>query len=281
MTQDNQISAKFRKMIVASLLGGHFVFLLLFWHLPDRMLHVSFLDVGQGDSIFIKTPENHQILVDGGPDSQVLNELTKVMPFFDKDIDLVVLSHPHLDHLGGLLEVFKHYQVKQVLITGVMSESPFYRAFFEDLRLGNVGILLASAEADLDMGSVVLDVLYPFEEVSSLSFENLNNSSIVAMVKYLDKRILLTGDAEKEVEEELVKKGVSLRANVLKVGHHGSRSSSTWEFLERVRPEIAVIQAGRGNSFGHPHEETLENLRNSGVKSIYRNDLEGRVDLAF
>ena len=239
---------------------------------------VNFLDVGQGDSILIQTPNNHIILVDGGAETAVLTELNDVLPFLQKKIDLLVLTHPHSDHIEGLVPVIEKYDVESALITGVDYTNSYYDEFLKDLR-GEARIYFAYAGTDFEFDDgVFVDVLYPFAPIVGEEFENLNNSSIVLRITYGENEILLTGDAESEVETELLESGVPLQSDVMKAGHHGSRTATSSEFLEEVAPSIVVIQCGSDNSFGHPHQETLDNL--SGI-DVYRNDLDGRVTLRF
>ena len=255
-------------------------FLLLFgllWQMPDGRFHIYFLDIGQGDSVLIVTPEGHQILVDGGPAGEVMNELAEVMPFFDKTIDMIVLSHPHADHMDGLIEVLERYQVDKVLMTGASYGGSHYEEFLGELD--DEEVILANADSDFVFGSVSFDILYPFESVVGQDYANINNSSISMMVEYGDVRILLTGDLEEEGELELG--GLDLKADIFKAGHHGSRTSSTPFMLSKVRPEIVVIQSGKDNKFGHPHAETLRNFERFGVREVRRNDLEGRIEFSY
>lgn len=263
------------------LIAGYAALAVLIWQLPDDEFHVYFLNIGQGDSILIKTPENHQILVDGGPKNYVLQQLDEVMPFFDKSIDLVVITHPHADHVDGLVEVLKRYQVNAILMTGVDYPSPDYDEFLKVAAEKNIKVFIAKNDLDFKFGSVIFDVLYPNKPMLEEKLKNLNNSSIVAKVLYGGKSLLLVGDMELEEESLLIKTGLNLKADVLKVGHHGSRTSSSKKFLDLVKPEIAVIQSGKGNPFGHPHKETLDKLKAAGIKQIYRNDLDGRVEISF
>ena len=251
------------------------------FELPDQLLHVYFLDIGQGDSIFIKTPENHKILIDGGPNGRVLNELSEIMPFFDKTIDLIILTHPHADHVGGLIEVLKKYEVKNVLLTGVEYDSEMYVEFLRELGEGERGVFLAKNSSDFMLGDVLFDTFYPFDQLDGDELSNINNSSIVMRVSHGDMSILLTGDLESKAEKELIKTNIELESDIFKAGHHGSRTASTLEFLQRVQPEIVVIQSGEDNKFGHPHTETLENFKEIGVEKIYRNDLDGRIEFVF
>ncbi len=269
----NSIPAKFKFSVISFLLISFFLLLFLYSQIPDDSFHIYFLDVGQGDAIFIKTPENHQILIDGGPQNSVIEELTDILPFFDKSIDLVVLTHPHNDHISGLIHVLKRYDVDNVLITGVDHDSFYYQEFLHEISRSE--IVLAQNDYALMLGNVLLDIVYPMQQLTGESFSNLNNSSIVLSVKYGDKTILLTGD----LEEEFQLSG-NLEADILKVGHHGSKGSSSMDFLEKVMPEVAVIQVGDGNQFGHPHEETLKSLEKIGAK-VYRNDLSGRIEFVF
>lgn len=252
-----------------------------FWQLPDGRFHVWFLDVGQGDSIFIQTPQNHQILVDGGPGNKVLEELGEVMPFFDKSIDLIISTHPQADHISGLVEVLKKYEVENVLFPGVLYPNSYYDEFLREIYGQDIGVFLADGMTDFVFGEVKVDVLYPFEQIFLESFKEVNNSSIATKIIYRDVEILLTGDMEKSAEMRLVNADVNLRADILKAGHHGSKTSSTPEFLNKVRPEIIVIQSGKNNSYGHPHKEILANIKSAGVKKIYRTDMDGRVEFAF
>lgn len=271
---------KIRKAWIIIIIFGYASLVLLWLQIPDQRFHVYFLDVGQGDAILIKTPENHQILVDGGPGNFVLGELIKVIPFFDKSIDLVVLTHPHADHVSGLIEVLKRYHVDNVLITGVDYKSPEYTEFLNEISKQNVRVFLAEEETDFKFGDVLMDVIYPERQINSDKFANINNSSIAMMIEFHDKKILLTGDLELEGEAELIKTGTNLEADIFKAGHHGSRTSSSLNLLKLARPKAVIIQSGKGNSYGHPHEETLKKLQKLGIK-VYRNDEMGRIELIF
>jgi len=255
------------------------ILVVLLRQLPDDRFHVYFLDIGQGDSILIKTPQNHQILIDGGPENTVVEELSEVIPYFDKSIDLMVLTHPHEDHLAGLVEVLERYEVENVLFTGVQYKSGTYFEFLK--RIEGLNIFFAEAGTDFQFGNVLLDVIYPFESVALENFENVNNSSVAIRVVFGEIVILLTGDLEVEAEEVLIESGVDLEAYLFKAGHHGSRTSSTWELLKKVQPAVVVIQSGEGNSYDHPHPETLRNFARIGVEKVFRNDLEGRVEFVF
>lgn len=252
--------------------------------LPHGRLVVDFLDIGQGDAILLTLPTGEQVLVDGGPEQAVLEELGEVMPFLDRQLDLVVLTHPHADHVMGLVQVLKRYDVGAVLFSGVSYSSPIYDEFLKEVRVQGIPLRVARADEDFHIGDVTFDVLFPFESLLGDSLSNVNNGSVIMKVLYRDHSLLLTGDAEVEVEAELAEahdRGIiDLKANVLKAGHHGSRTASSPLFVERVRPDVAVIQSGVDNPFEHPHDETLATFARLGVR-VRRNDREGRVRLVF
>ncbi len=275
------LNQKSKKLIIASLMGGYICVLYAIWQIPDSRFHIYFLDVGQGDAVFIKTPENHQILIDGGPDNFVIEEINKVMPFFDRSIDMVVLTHPDYDHVSGLVDVLKRVDVGSVLITGVESDNPVYFEFLKEAFDQEIDVFIAETGVDFMFGDVFIDVIYPFANISGQKIENVNNSSIAMKVYHDGHKVLLTGDLEEEVEKKLILSGEDLSADVYKAGHHGSKSSSTFEFLQMVKPELVVIQSGEGNKYGHPHAEVLKNFYRAGVEVVLRNDELGLVDLWF
>lgn len=250
--------------------------------LPHSALVIEALDVGQGDAILITTPHGHRVLIDGGPGQSVLRELGASMPFLSRKIDAMVLTHPHADHVDGLVPVLRRYDVDQLMVTGVTYPNAAYTTLLKSARAPS--LILTNDDDDFVLDGVTFDILYPFEPLLGDTIPNANNSSIVIMVSYGEHRILLTGDAEVEEESELVaahdRGEINLHANVLKAGHHGSRTSSTSEFLERVDPEVAIISSGEGNSYGHPHPETLETFERLGI-TVRRTDREGRVRLEF
>jgi len=238
----------------------------------SKALEVDFLDVGQGDAILIKTPDHERILIDGGPSGAVVNKLGENLPFFDKKIDLIILTHPHADHLDGLIEVLKRYEVKKILSTGVTHTTPDYLAWLEEIKKQNVPMEIAVAGQTIDFGGgVKMEILYPSEGLAGKSVENLNNTSIVAKLIFGQTSFLFTGDAEAEAEENLLAGNFDLRADVLKVAHHGSKSSTSDSFLEKVRPKFAVISVGADNQFGHPNAMTLKRLEKIGAE-ILRTD---------
>lgn len=269
-----------KKLIVPLLLIVTFLTYSHHARLSHNQLHIYFLDIGQGDSVLIQTPGNHLILVDGGPGTEILTELNDILPYLQKKIDLVILTHPHADHIEGFVPVLERYEVSTALITGVDYSNAYYEEFLRDLQ-EEAQIYYAHEDSDFAFeDGVEIDVLYPFEPIIGEEFENLNNSSIVLKIIFEKNTILLAGDAEVEVEKELLESGVSLEADVFKASHHGSRTANSCDFLEVVDPEVVVIQVGEENQFDHPHEETLQTLEELGIE-VYRNDLDGRVEVVF
>lgn len=243
-------------------------------------LEIDYLDVGQGDAILIKTPYQQNILIDGGPDNKVLAALGKNLAFYDKNIDLVILTHPHTDHVIGLVEILRRYNVKKVLLTEVKNNSPPYTTFLEEIKKQNIVVEKADGPKDIFLGQDLdLKILYPFNNISQKNFDDLNNSSIVVKLIYKNESFLFTGDAGLAVENDLLAKKVDISANVLKVGHHGSKYSSSQEFLDAIKPQYAVIEVGANNSYGHPHFVTLNRLEQDNIK-IFRTDLNGTISIA-
>ncbi|MEK7179981.1 MAG: ComEC/Rec2 family competence protein [Patescibacteria group bacterium] len=227
-------------------------------------LKVSFLDVGQGDAIFIEAPNGNQMLIDGGKGKVVLEELAKVMPSYDRSIDIVLATHPDADHIGGLPEVLNRFDVSLFLEPGVSSDSAIYQGLEEIVKEKGIKKILARRGMNINLGGgVTFIVLFPDRDVSQ--FET-NTASIVGKLVYGDSSFLLTGDSPKKIEQYLIlldKKG--LDSDVLKAGHHGSRTSSDEFFVQAVSPEYTIISAGKNNQYGHPHKEVLDILKRFGT----------------
>ena len=230
--------------------------------MPDGKLRVAFIDVGQGDATLITTPGGRQILVDGGPDPvRVAQFLGGKMPFRDRTVELVVLTHPHEDHVGGLIEVLSRYEVPLVLErrTDDISSGVAWRAALEK---EGADVVQAEPGQVIVLGDgVFIEVLSPPARLLRGTSSDVNNASVVLRLVYGDVSFLLAGDALAEAESVLVSRGAPLDSDVLKVAHHGSRSSSLAAFLDKASPFVAVISAGETNRFGHPHLETVEALR--------------------
>lgn len=220
---------------------------------------VVFLDVGQGDAILIQQ-EGFQILVDGGPDDAILFQLPKYMPEYDRTIEILVLTHAHDDHLKGLLMVLENYDVNSIWYSPSCTDTPAYKFLTEEYADRLVKVDFSTR---LKYGDIAVSVVYPVEAKCE---KNINNESVILNVEVGDKRFLLTGDAEKEVEEEISEDIVDI--DILKAGHHCSRTASSEMFLKAARPEIAICSVGEGNKFGHPHDETLGMFKKLNVQYL-------------
>lgn len=241
---------------------------------------ISFLDVGQGDAIFIEAPNGNQILIDGGPDSTILARLGEVMPFWDRSIDLLILTHPHADHLDGFLEVLKRYKVGIVLESGVNHSIPEYREWHDVIGGKNIPLTIAKRGQIIRMGNgAVLDILAPMAPFAGASPKNIHDSSVVSLFSFASTSALFMADAEASLEKTLLLDRGFSPVDILKVGHHGSKTSTSEELLARARPRFAVISVGRKNRYGHPYQMVLDRLKRFGVK-IYRTDLDGSVTFA-
>lgn len=223
-------------------------------------LTVAFLDVGQGDAIFIQTPSGTQVLFDGGPDGSVLSGLGTVMPFYDRSIDMLVVTNPDKDHIAGFIDVLDQYRVGTVLEPGTRSSTETYKALEGRIDERGIQHLLARSGMRFVLDrkrSIYIDILYPDRDVATFSS---NDGSIMARLVYDHTEVMLTGDATAKAERFALESGADLHADILKVGHHGSRTSTSESFLDAVNPELAVISSGRDNSYGHPHREVTERL---------------------
>jgi len=243
-------------------------------------LRIYFLNIGQGDSVFIETETGKQILIDGGPDNGVAQRLSEAMPFWDRTIDLIILTHTDHDHIAGLPEVLKRYQVKGIVETGIQCDKAECGAWQDLKEEEKADVLFVKLGDSIVLGKdAKIMVLNPFENIAGEKVSKANNTSIVAKLIYGEHSILLTGDIEKQIEEKLVLAGLDIDSDYLKVPHHGSKTSSSDEFLDKVSPLAAFISLGAKNPYGHPHQEVLDRLEKRNIK-YYRTDKLGTVLLS-
>jgi competence protein ComEC len=244
-----------------------------------QFLEVNFFDVGQGDAIFIETPKRNQILIDGGQSSVILEKLRKEMPFWDRSIDLVILTHPERDHLVGLLEVLKKYKVGNIFWTGIKRDTPEYQEWQKLIEKEKAKIYIIPFFQKVTIGKdISMNFLYPVENLADKEYQNSNDTSIVAKLNFNRNSFLFTGDISKSVEEELINYYQNLKSDVLKVAHHGSKTSTSEEFLKEIWPKIAIISVGKENPYGHPHQEVLEILNKFGIR-VLRTDENGNIKI--
>ena len=248
---------------------------------PDDKLHVSFLDVGQGDAILIQTPNGQDILIDGGPDPQkIILELSKKLPFWDKTIDLMVCTQPQADHVTGLVEVIQRYKVRQVLESGVSYNSSIYQEWLRLIEDKGIKYNIARAGQEIDLGNgIKMEVLNPPEVLFEGTSHDVDNNGVVLRLTWGKVSFLFTADIREEVEFELIGRRANLKSTVLKVAHHGSKTSTSPHFLAVVDPEVAVISVGADNTFGHPSPEVLERLIDRlDEDNVYRTDEDGTIE---
>ncbi|MBC7766130.1 MAG: MBL fold metallo-hydrolase [Hyphomonadaceae bacterium] len=237
------------------------------------MLTVQFIDVGQGDSILITLPNQQHMLVDAGD----LGSEHILVPFIEKQgvkkIDYVIATHPHADHIGGMEQIIKHFEIGKVYMPKATATSKTYEAVLQAIKAKGLTIAQAKAGVSvIDEQALQATFLAPI----GAQYEGLNDYSAVLKLRYQDNDILLMGDAEKTSEQQILASGAYVHADLIKIGHHGSHSSSSPAFMKAVDPKYAVISSGKSNRYGHPHKPTLDLLTKSGI-AIFRSDVDGTI----
>lgn len=261
---------------------------------PDDKLHLIVCDVGEGDAILLQK-KSYQVLIDGGPNDKVLKCLSDHLPFWDKTVELVINTHQDKDHLAGLNYVIERYDINQIVINSLAPDTEVFKKFQEKVREKKITVYSPQAGDKLKVEEMEFEVLWPREKLGDLSLwqkdlasadyektsqvlgvfdAKINNTSIALWLSYKDFEAFLPGDIDKEVEGRIE---IPKFAEVLKVPHHGSKNSSSKDFLEKVKPQLSIISVGK-NSFGHPTEETLERLEKIGSQ-ILRTDKEGEIEV--
>lgn len=246
---------------------------------PDEKLNIYFFDVGQGDAELIQKA-NWQILVDGGPDDIVIERISNVMPIDDRKIETIIITHPHADHITGLIEVINRYEIEKIILTKVGYESATYKSLLELIdkkKIKTITPKIGDVEYLFDQGKITY--LWPGEEVSRFE-NNLNNSSIVFRFDYGDFNCIFSGDAEIESWTEIFKKQKNNLPDidVIKIPHHGSRTGLNENMTNIMRPDIAIISLGLNNKYGFPHQEILDILAKNKTR-VYRTDQEKTINI--
>jgi competence protein ComEC len=281
----NKNKGKFVKKMVARL----FIFAFFLWlaiSQADVLLtvlsyqtkpEINFLDVGQGDAILIKTPNGQTILIDGGPDNKVLRRLGESLPFYRRQIDLVIFSHYHDDHVIGLIEILKRYRVQKIIYAASGSEITATAAILlKKAELEKIPVITIDKQASLNLGDdCILDLLNP----ASLGIKVDPNNSLVVKLNCAGKKFLFSGDNSAIVEKALLNSGFDLAADVFKASHHGSNSANSEKFFRAVGPELLVIPVGADNKFGHPSPKILERAAALGI-NIKRTDKDGDIKIS-
>jgi len=270
---------KLKNNKILFLLSLLFLLNLLAWaavsQCPSGFLEVNYFAIGQGDSIFIETPVRQQILIDGGPDNTVLKKLNKEMPFWDRSLDLVILTHPERDHISGLIKVLDRYQVEYVMWNGIESDTVLYQKWKQALKEEGCQQIIAEDNQVIKLSGSSLEVLYPFRNLWGESYKRSNDVSVVTKLVYGKNKFLFTGDVSKKIERQLADKNIE--SDVLKLSHHGSKTSTSEKLLKSVNPSLGIITVGE-NDFGHPHFETLSALEKYDIK-VLRTDQDGDIKI--
>lgn len=244
----------------------------------SQNLRIAFLDVGQGDAIFIQAPNGKQILVDGGPKDVVIKALKEVMPFNDTSIDMLVITNPDADHISGFSPILDSYGVSSVLEPGTRSTTPTYKDLISKIKKKQIPILTAYKDMKVVLDpkeDIYLDVLFPDQKVRG--WES-NDGSIVMRLVYGQTSVMLSGDAT-ELTEKIISVTTDkerLQSSILKLGHHGSKTSTSESWIEAVLPSTAIVSVSLHNTYGHPHEEVMKRLEEKNIEVI-QTGIEGSI----
>jgi competence protein ComEC len=253
-----------------------FLWFIVYAEQPVGILKVAFLDIGQGDAIYIESPTHIQMLIDGGPPRKILSELGAVMPFYDRTIDILMVTNPDKDHIGGFIDVLGSYTVKEVIQPGTKNPSDTYAELERSIDTEPAKETLARRGQIIDLGGgAYFEVFFPDKDVSDLK---TNDGSIIGKLVYGSTSIMFTGDAPNSMLEYTTSLNPSsMDSDILKAGHHGSRTSASEMFIKAVSPQYAVISAAAKNSYGHPHKETTDLFKKLNV-TVYGTYERGRIE---
>lgn len=244
----------------------------------NNNLEVYFFDSGQADSILIKTPEQKNIIIDFGSE-QGLKELEKIIPWWNKKIDLIIITHPHDDHITGLIPIIKKYQIEKIIYTGINYNSNIYNELLQLIYDYNISLEISSFDKNINLGTECnLKIIYPINNLYKKTVDDVNDSSIISHFNCKNKTFIFMGDAGNKPEEEIMNIGINLKSDVIKIGHHGSITATSQKFLEKVKPKIAIIMVGKENNFDHPNLRILKRLERMDIK-IFRTDKHGTIKI--
>lgn len=251
----------------------------LFWAVQEQALRVYFLDVGQGDATLVRTAAGRELLIDTGPSgSKITEKLSAYMPFYDRSLDLIILTHPDKDHIAGAAAVLKSYEVGGIIMPYTTKDTAVFNEVLVMVRERHIPVLFAETGDRVHVdGETFFDIIWPAPGAENIfPFKDTNDMSVVARLVYGNDTFLFTGDLEERSERLVDALGWGAHADVLKVGHHGSAGATSQAFLDTVSPHIVAISAGKGNPYGHPRQIILDRLAHAGVKTL-RTDENGDI----
>lgn len=245
-----------------------------FYEKNDKLLNLIFINVGQGDAILIKSPSGKNILIDGGPDSDLTEKISKFIAYRNNKIDLIIITHPHRDHYYGLISVIKKYKTKKIIYSGVdvnLADYKYMKKIISDNSLELIGPKTGE-KYEIDE-NVFFQIIYM---PKTKTLENLNDASVSIKLTYKNFDAIFNGDASCEIENIILRDNTNLKSEIFKASHHASKYSNCDNLLSAIKPELTVIQSGVDNKFGHPHQEAINRILKSGSK-ILRNDELGDI----
>lgn len=281
------MTGRLRQLFGLALLTLIWLVVAIYFDLPDGKFHLWLLNVGQGDAVLIQEENGRQILVDGGPGDQIIPALSAHMPFWDRTIERVILSHPHSDHLDGLIEVAKRYRIGEVWLSGADEKTPDYVAWKQLLIDRHIPVRNVGAGDIVQRDKLRFEFLQPLQPVAGLVPVSQHDGTVVTRLVLPEGAILLTGDIDEGHEQELINAWCpteqqlpcpALQSDILKVPHHGSRSGLSPEFLAAVAPKYGLISVGENNAYGHPNSLIIDRLKLSGA-TVYRTDQAGTIEV--